>query len=795
MHDAFRWLRRSPGSALLALAILAVGIAATTVMFSVADPIVIQRLPFDRADRLVAIEMAHQNGFGGSELAPQEFLALRARQDVFETLSASGRGEQLSPKDGSLEATTALEVTTNLFAALRVTPIAGRLFTAENERPDQCDVALISYAFWQRAFGGDPTVIGRVVNYAPRRLEILGVMPPGFTYPVGNHARDVWVPWVPKDDERSLAGPSRGFYLTVVGRLKDGVTLKAARSRIEQISAGIRAETPAFHRDWQPVVRTLRESLFGRVSSWLVMLLGAVGLLLLMACSNVANLTLLRSAAREREIGIRLALGATRGRLIRTAVAEAMLLSGSATVLAVAIAYWSLDVVKTNLPAGIPRASDIAVDARVLVAAVVLGTLTTILVGLLPALRRTPAVLSGVTGAGRSWTTSRRGSRWHASLVIAQLALATTIVVAGTLFVASFLKLIGRDLGFDYAHVLSVRVEFPSASWATPIATNVLGNALLDRVKSIRGVEAAAILGGSVPLQGSKTGTGVSVPGREAEFRRSAATLESKRVTPDYFRALGVRLVRGRLFTDADRAGAPPVAILSESAVKRMFGSSDALGATITFNGNRTVVGIVKDSSLDGPEGHARPEGYLPFAQIPSANWVVVRAGGSVAGIVAPVTAAVHAVLPSNKATPDLLRDYFWRLTAERRFSMTVMSLIAGLALVLAIVGVYGVMANVVSQRTRDIGVRMALGASPREIIVWVLGQALRSVLVGSAIGLIAARTTSRMLTAVLFQLSPHDPVVYGAVVAILVVTALTAALIPARNAARVDPMTALRSE
>jgi putative ABC transport system permease protein len=805
VRDAVRSLRSTPGLTATALCVLALGIGAGTAIYSVVDAIVLRGLPFPEADRLLAPgETRH--GRGGYGVTPQDFVDWQGRQDVFDALAAStGPNDtfRLPDNDRRWQALRVTRVTANLFTVLQVPPALGRTFTADDGIEGHGHVAILSDRFWRAQYGADPAVVGRKLQLTNGDWQIVGVMPPGFTYPIGAAPRDLWVPYVMTAGER-IRGRRNMFnaYLRAVGRLKPGVTVEQAGADMRRITNRLAADDPGWFADIGVTVPTLKEAIVGRdLRSWMLMFLGAVTCVLLMATVNVTNLLLARASVRSREIGIRAALGASRWRLVRCLLIESLVLSLAGTVLGVVAACWGVGAVRALLPAGLPRADLIAVNVRVLAAAVAAAVATGVACGLAPALQGSRLNLAGtLREGGRSGTPSAARQRLRAALVVAEAALATVLLVGTGLFVFSFARLMQIDIGLDYHHVLTVGVypHLSTADHQTPQAD--LDHAALalatmaDRVRGRPGVESASVLDGGLPLSNVEFVQGITVPGRNP---RPSDVIEVYRVTPDYARTVRLPLRRGRFFKDSDdRPDAAPVVLVNDVAAREYFAGREVLGATVGVMGDRTVVGVVGGTRTDGPETDVRPEAYLPLAQggIHS-GFLMIRTSGNPHALIAPVRAIVTAVAPDARVGEfQTLDDLFSGLVAQRRFNMVLVGLFGVLALAIATVGIYGVVTYVVEQRTPEIGLRLALGARPGGILRMVLARSAVALGAGVAIGLVAAGMLARFAEAFLFRVQPHDLLVYTLGAVLLFVVGLTASFVPARRAAGTDPLDALRA-
>jgi putative ABC transport system permease protein len=807
LRNALRALRATPAFTAVALIVLTLGIGASTAIFSVVDAVVLRALPFDEGDRLVAIGEVridaggHAVGRPSSE-APQNFLAWRAQQDVFDGLAAAASTRLTLRTGDGAESLRVARVTSDLFHVLRVPPATGVPFATDNEVEGRHRVAVLSDSFWRRHFGADPHVVGKTLTLDEGVYDVVGVMPPGFRYPIdSSQPSDLYVPYVMTANDK-VRGNSRSYYLQVVGRLKNGVTLDQARARIDQIDLAESKAFPAWFKGRWPAVMQLRELLVGQVRSWMLMLLGAVALVLLIACVNVANLMLVRATAREREMAVRAALGASRWQLIRGSLVESLVLSTIGTGLGLLLAWWGVGVLKASLPQSVPRLASIAVDLRVLLAAAGAAFVTGIVFGLAPAFQASRTDVTGALKEGGRGAAGSTRQRLRSALVVAEVTLAVLLLVGAGLFVSSFARLMHVDIGIDYDRVLTmpayVKMDFNDKASRDAGMARVaqLIPQILERVRQIPGVEVASALYNGLPLSGSWSRTSVKVPGNPKEFGGDDS-VDIRSASPDYPKAVHLPLRAGRFLTDADTATSAKVVVLNDVAAKKYFPDRDALGATIAINGDRTVVGIVGSIRLGGPETEVRPESYMAFSQnFATGGDLVVRTTGDPAAMVPAVKAAVHSLAPDiTIPETETLRGYFDRLTAQRRFNMLLLSLFGGLGVVIAAVGIYGVMAYVVAQRTQEIGVRMALGAVPTQILRMVLGRASLYVVIGLVVGLGGAWALARFVQTFLFQVQPHDVTVYALVAVTLLVTGLVAAFVPARRAAKVDPLVALRME
>ena len=807
---AIRALRGAPAFTVVALAVLTLSIGALTAIFSVVDAVVLRGLPFDHSDRLMAIcetNVKDAQWNADHRSTPQEFFDWRDQQDVFTDLAAVGyAGVSLTPQgDEFPEKLRAAAVTANFFAVLRAMPAMGRPFTAENEVNGRAHVAVISDGLWRRRFGGRPDVIGARLSGQQADFEIVGVMPPGFSYPVGAaEPTDVWLPYVAGPDSRVRAN-DYGYNLQVIGRLRDGVSLAAARARMGQIHQGLAAATPRWFKDAAMNVEPLGDEMVRPVRRWMLMLLAAVSLVVLIAYVNLANLQLVRATGRSRELALRAALGASHWDLTRALLVESLVLSCAGAALGVVAAWFGVEVLRAAIPPEVPRIATIAVNVRVMATIGAVAVLTGILFGVLPVLRfARPDAKDSARAGERAHTADAQSSWLRGLLVVAEVALAVVLVVGSGLFIASFSRVANIDLGLDPQRLLAIQVRSlasPSEYEAVLARTGPRLERVLDQVRGIPGVEVASLAGGGLPLRGDLRTVDFAIPGRDLPRN---ADIALNQISPDFFAAIGVPLRAGRFFGSEDSSAGQSVVILNEAAAAKYFGGSgaSALGSVVRLSGRveGTVVGIVGDVRYDGPESGSRTQAFVPLAQsrVTGATFVLRVAAGST-GVFPQVRSALWSEFPDAGKSLSIdvgtFDTYLNGLLAARRFNMALLSIFGALGLLIASVGIYGVMAYVVSRRTREIGVRIALGAAPSSILGSVLSQAGRYLGLGLSIGLLAAWILSRLLTSFLFEIQPHDLTVYLTTCTVLSGIGLLSAAVPAWRAASVDPVTALKTE
>jgi putative ABC transport system permease protein len=843
-----RRLAAAPTSTAIAVGVLAIAIGAGTAVFSVVDAVALRGLPFDEYDRLAAVlESDGRNPLPSltkvtqaGNATPQSYFDWRRMQTAFDGLAAI-EDRDLRMRNELNEPVTArgLRVSAEFFAVLRVAPLIGRPFRASDEVTGQDRVAILSYALWQRQFGGADDVIGRTMRFndepcrrpgAACERQIIGVMPRHFTYPLGGvRETDVYIPLAPDNRDRLRSTPPPGFRLSmtgyeVIGRLRPGVSFAQAAERMKAVEAAIDAQNPAWRRGAQVQVRPLNEHVVGSVRAWMVLLLGAVGLVVALACANVANLRLAQAAIASRDVAICAALGASRWRTTRAFLVENLLLAGSSATLGIGLAWGGVHVLARNLPRELPRVAAVAIDLRVLGVAVLSALVTGLVVGLAPAALHLRPRLAEATSSGGPRATRGRGARRIGNaLVVGEIALASLLLVGAGLFVASFARLMRIDPGFDYRHVLALRITTPGVDPFLPAkeqdAAIQRAAAIVEQtrsaVRAVPGVLGAEATSHGVPLTGVRY-RWAALPGRDplsvaSRSMREEDASDGHWVTPGYLALMRVPLLRGRYLSGDDRADTPRVVVINQEAAQRYWPGRDALGQHVTCGlvvadlarGRQTpveceVIGVVGNIRQQGPEFPQPTQVYLPLAQDDAffGLTLVVRTAGDPMTVVRAVKKAIWSVNPEQRFDEIVtLEGFMDRLTAKRQFLMALLTLFGALGLVIAAAGVYAMLAHRVVERRREIGVRMALGATPRGVVGMVLRQALVLLGLGLAIGLGAAWQFGAGVKAFLFGTEPADPLAFAVTLVGLGVAGVLAAVGPARRASRVDPIVTLRCE
>ncbi|MGH9837940.1 MAG: ABC transporter permease [Blastocatellia bacterium] len=787
-----RMLLKQPGFTLIAVLTLALGIGANTAIFSVINAVLLRPLPFNEPERVVMVWNKGPAAAGGDRtpLAVADLLDWRAQSQAFDGIAAFQYESFSVTGSETPESVQGANVTANFFAVLGVPPALGRTFLPDEDRPGAERVVLLSDGYWHSHFGADPQAVGRTVNLNGNSYTVIGVMPPALNFPM----REA-VMWAAR---RTGTPTRRGpYFFTGVARLKPGVTLPQAEADTRTMKSSFGGEALKFN------LLPVNEFVVGDVRPALMALLVAVTLVLLIAAVNVANLTLVRAAARAKEISIRTALGAGRGRIARQLLTESLLLTLLGGTLGTLGALWGVGLLVKLAPEGIPRLEQISIDGRVLGWTALITLLTSVVCGLTPAWQSGRVNLHNtLKESGRGTTEGAGQRRWRSLLVVTELALAVLLLVGAGLLSKSLWRLQQVDLGVNTERVWTAYVELPRQRYSQSQQLINFHDQMLEKARALPGVRAAA-LSNSLPPDLTEQSDDFAIEGRPVGAQQTPLIAYMINVSPDYFSTLGIMLRRGRAFTTADAANTGLVALLSERAARQFFPNEDPLGKRINMNdqGPPTwvqIVGVVGDVKYNGLTEAAQPAIYQPLAQAQSSGIALILKTETADA--ASLTAAVREMLKSVDKDVPLLQQFSiaQRLafaTAQPRFRTTLIALFAALALMLACLGIYGVISYSVAERTHEIGIRVALGAQARDVLRLVLQQGLTLTLVGVGCGLLAALALTRFMQKLLFGVSATDPLTFVMTALVLVAIALLACWLPARRATKVDPMIALRCE
>ncbi|HKG96141.1 MAG TPA: ABC transporter permease [Gemmatimonadaceae bacterium] len=797
LKHAFRSLSRAPGFAAAAVVTLALGIGANTAIYSVVDAVLLKPLPYADPGRLVMVyerNLDRQND--RNVVSPGNFLDWRAQSRVFEDMAGyliwrtnlTGLGE---PEEVPIQLTTA-----SFFPVLGVKPAIGRAYTAQEDAPGGENVVVLGHGFWQRHFAGDPGVLGKKITLGGRPATVIGVMPAGFTF--GRSTAELWAPFGldPSLDYRKITGR----YMEVVARLKPGVTPGQAHAEMKALAARLEQQFPDFNAHWSANVVPLEEQVVGGIRRALLVLAGVVGFVLLIACANVANLMLARAAARQREIAVRTALGASAWRVVRQMLTESVVLSIAGGALGLVLALWGTSALVAAAPAALPRVQEVTVDARVLAFTVAVSLAAGVLFGLVPAWQATRASMHATLKEGARGS-SAGGGRTRGALVISQVALSLVLLVGAGLMIKSFARLTAVSPGFDPERVLTARLSLPRSKYRTPESQVQFFDRVLERVRALPDVQAASAINW-LPFAGLGSATNYWVAERPVPPSGEHPTADIRGVDPQYFQTMKIKVLQGEPLTERETRDVRKAVVINETLARTVFPNESPLGRHImmpwddTLNGE--IVGVVADARHAGLDSVVNPMIYWAQAQFPSSSMTLVVRSRSAdpMRLASAVTREVRALDPELPvADVKAMDDYLGASVARRRFSVTLLALFAGVALVLAAVGLYGVIAYGVAMRTREIGVRIALGARRPDVLRLVIREGMGLVLAGVAAGVLGALFLTRVLANLLYGVSATDPATFVSIAALLSAVALVAAYIPARRAAAVDPMVALREE
>lgn len=795
LRYAYRSLRGSKSTSLAVISTLALGIGVTTAVFSIVYGVLLRPLPYPDSDRLVRVWLSNpRQGIDKDITSYPNFADWRAQSRSIQGMAAVASAARNLTGAGEPRELSGAAVSEGYFGILRVAPVLGRVFTPEEESLSGPNVVILSHELWATQFGSDPAIVGRALSLSGVPYEVVGVMPRGLG------EQDFWIPLRPSADLRESRG---ALWLPVIGRLAPGVTLEQAQTEMSAIARRLEQSYPEANDGMGVLLEPLRASIVGDVRQPLLLLLGAVALVLLIACANIANVLLVRGTARRTELAVRAALGASRRQLAMQVGVESLLLALAGGALGVLAAYACLQWLMGLAPPSLPRLDAIRLDGSVLGITAAVTVLCGMLFGLVPALEaggRGPA--EAIRQGGRGAVGGSAAERLRPVLVVSQFALAVMLLAGAGLMLRSFAKMQDVDPGFDASHVALVRLNLPASKYETPEQVNAFYDELLTSLRATPGVESADAISdfvlGRLPNSASIVVEGVELP---QALERLPVAYDA--VTPGFVRTSRMRMLSGRGLLPTDKQGSSRVALVSETMARTFFRGADPVGARFAFgvpdseDGWITIVGVVADARRSGPVEPVRPYVLMPHAQYTTRRLdIVIRATGEPLALLPQVRAAVHAIDAAQPiAGVRTLEQAFGETVAPRRFLMVLLSIFGGAACALAAIGIYGVMAYVVVRRTREIGVRIALGAPPGRVQRLVIAQAMAQAGIGLALGVAGALLLGGQIRAQLFGVAPGDPTTLVATVGLLALVALFASWLPARRAAAVDPTTAMRVE
>jgi putative ABC transport system permease protein len=799
VHFGLRSLRRSPAFTAVAVLCLALGIGANAALFSVLNAVLLRPLPYAEPERIVRIYEATDGKGRGSASIPN-FKDWGEQSTGFERLAAYEMRNLNLEGTAEPERVSAVLATPELFTLLGARPLLGRTFATGQDDPKREKVAVLSEGLWRKRFGADRSLVGREIELDGASYLVIGVMPTAFEFPAGGGGTDVWTLF--KAPSERLEQSRGSHFLAVVGRLKDGVTLEAATAQLAGVAARIEKAFPAEQAGRSVEVTPLRDDVVGGSRRALLILFGAVALVLLIACANVANLLLARAAVRQREVAIRLALGASRARLIRQFLIESLVLALAGATLGALLAVWSLDALGPLAQNALPVSGGFTLDTRVFGFLLAVALLSGLLFGLLPAIQASRGSVQEtlIGGGGGKATSTGRQQRFRNSLVIAEIALSLVLLIGAGLLLRGFLRLSGTPPGLAAENVLTTHIAVPVAQLDG--STPRVFRPLLDKVRGIPGVQSAALIS-MLPIQDAWTNGGFWIEGRPLPPPGQLPWAEQRIASPSFFESLGIPLLRGRDFAEADGESGPLVTVINDALARRYFPAEDPIGKRLTFGGDLqlTIIGVVGDVRQAGLDSQPLMEIYLPYGVPMAAGGLgdavlVVKTAVAPESVAGPVRKAVQSVDPSLPLYKVLtMEQVISDSLAARRLQLWLLGLFAGMALVLSAAGLYGVISYLVAQRTREIGVRIALGAQMRDVTGLVMRQGARLTGTGIALGLLGALAFTWLLQSLLFEVSARDPLTYAAIAGLLALVALVATFIPARRASRVSPMVTIRTE
>jgi putative ABC transport system permease protein len=797
-----RTLLKNPGFSAIAILALALGIGANSAIFSVVNAVLLRPLPYADPDRLIMVWHSYPSLKLEAPVSPRGYFDYTEQSDIFEEASLAAGWNVNLTETGEPERIQGRAVSAGFFPTLKIEAARGRLFTPEDDQPEHDRVVVLTDGLWRRRFGSDPNIIGKTLTLNGNSFDVIGVLPADFQIDSFGQGVEMYAPLALTPQQRNSRGSE---FLLMIGRLKPGVTLTEAQTQMTTIANRIMEQNPGnYPADWGVKVQSLNEQVVGDIRMHLLVLLGAVGFVLLIACANVANLLLARAASRQKEIAIRTALGASRGRLIRQLLTESILLSIAGGGLGFLLALWGVDMLVSVNRNNIPRAGEIGIDPRVVGFTVVISLLTGILFGLVPALQASKIGLNEtLKEGGRGTAGGARQRRVRAYLVVSEIALALVLLVGAGLMIKSFARLLDVDPGFRTENVLTMQMSLPGTKYREAHQVRAFYQQSLEQIKAIPGVQSASATS-NLPLSGSVSSGNFQIEGRPALAPGELSPHSDRRsVTQDYFQTMGIPLMKGRYFTDQDSPDSQLVAIIDETMARVYWPDEDPIGKRLSWSSNNgnpiwaEIVGVVGAVKHIGLDGVVRGQLYMSHNQrSQGAMYLAIRTSGNPTSLAGAVKSAIQVV---DKDQPvyniKTMEEYLAGSVAKRRFTMLLFGIFGAVALILAAVGLYGVMSYSVTQRTHEIGIRMALGAKQSDVLRLVVGQGMLLAVAGVAIGLGAAFLLTRLMSSLLYGVSATDPVTFVVISLTLTGVALAASFVPARRATKVDPMIALRYE
>ena len=803
LRFAARMLRKSPGFTGIAVLTLALGIGANTAIFSVVSAVLLRPLPYANPGQLVFVSEANAGAeISGLGLSYLTFTELRNDNHVFHAIAGFGGHSLVLTGHGDPSEVSTVVVTSDFFSVLAAEPLMGRLFVPEDSQRGAAPVVVLSENLWRSRFGADPEVLGRSVTLDMRPYTVIGVMPASFHTPFLNQANQVWIP-LAQDPLFSvwMTKPPQEHWMAAIARLRNEISTGQATAELNTFSASLAKDFPT-EKGWAVEIQSLQQILTGNVRLPLLVLLAAVGLVLLIACANVANLLLSRATSRSKEMSVRIALGAGKVRIARQLLTECAILGLLGGLIGTLVAYWGVATIVPLLPAGLPKFHAIRVDSLVLVFAFVLSLATTLVFGLAPVLSAAGSDPQKELSEGARAGESAGPRRARAVLAAAEIALAMILLTGASLLMRSFAQLASVNPGFEPSHVVKAMISLPQFQYATPKQWAAFSDELMTRLQAQPGMKDSAIAG-PLPIVDGAITLAFQIAGHPPVQAGTSDTANYVPASPGYFPVMGIPLLRGRLFNEYDSSSSAPVTLISETLAKRYFPNEDPLGRHLTFgfpaNGvvSREIVGIVgdiHDVSLGKEPG---PMLYVPYAQAPLyGGEVIVKSGLSTSAVVAAIRNATEGV-DKNLPVTDImtLPDALNASVAQPRFRTLLLALFGAIALVLAAVGIFGVISYSVARRTHELGIRMALGAQPRSLLSMILRETLTLTMIGIAVGVPCAAAAARLVKRLLFNVTLYDPITLALVPLLLLAVGVLASYIPARRAMKVDPLVALRHE